>query len=115
MARKRYLKKSPHDVYRIYDEHSNLLYVGCSWDAFSRVPQHKREYQPWWHLASTVDIDTFSDFATARLVEAQAIADESPAWNIAKETMALVRGRNIDPVTIDAFRGIPIAEFWRSI
>lgn len=115
MARRRYLKKSPHDVYRIYDANSTLLYVGCSWDAFKRVPQHKHEYQRWWHLASTVDIDTFSDFATARLVEAHAIADESPLFNIAKESKALVRGRNIDQVTIDAFRGIHIAEFWGSV
>lgn len=111
--RRRYLKDSPHDVYRIYDASGHLLYVGCSWNAFSRVPQHKCDYQPWWPDAATVDIDTFADFTTARMVEAQAIASESPIGNRAKESMALVRGRGIDPVTIDAFRGIPIAEFWK--
>lgn len=113
--RRRNLKRSPHDVYRIYDAHKNLLYVGCSWNAFSRVKQHKGEHQRWWPLASVVDIDTFPDFATARLIEAQAIANESPAWNVTKEAIAMVRGRNIDPVTTETFRGIPIADFWRTV
>lgn len=113
MARRRNLTNKPHDVYRIYDATGALLYVGCSWNAFSRVPQHKHEHRPWFPLAATVDVDTFPDLRTARLVEALAIAEERPAWNVATERMAIVRGRGTEPATIDVFRSIPIQDFWK--
>jgi predicted GIY-YIG superfamily endonuclease len=104
----------PHDVYRVRDAAGNLLYVGCSVNAFRRIQQHKAEYQPWFPAAATVDIEQYEDFRSGRLVEALAIEEESPLWNRAKESMALIRGRDLRPVVLEAFEGIPISEFWRA-
>lgn len=115
MSRRVRLYGKPHDVYRVRDDAGNLLYVGCSVNAFRRIRQHKAEYQPWFPHAATVDIDQYEDFTTGRLVEAQAIAEEGPLWNRAPEGMALVRGRNKTPVAIESFAGVPIADFWRTV
>lgn len=104
----------PHDVYRVRDAAGNLLYVGCSVNAFKRVQQHKAEYQPWFPAAATVDIEQYSDFRSGRLVEALAIAEENPLWNRAKESMAIVRGRELRPDVLESYAGIPISEFWRA-
>lgn len=101
-----------HDVYRIRDSRGVLLYVGCSVNAFNRVTQHKYEYQPWFPLASTVDIEQYPDRITARYVEAHAIKNEQPRWNRAKESMALIRGSHLTPEVLDELWGIPISEFW---
>lgn len=101
-----------HDVYRIRDKHGVLLYVGCSVNAFKRVTQHKHEYQPWFPLAATVDIEQYPDRTTARYVEAHAIQNEAPRWNRAREAMALVRGAHLVPEVLDELWGIPISEFW---
>jgi predicted GIY-YIG superfamily endonuclease len=108
-TRKR-LAKLPHDVYRIRDKAGALLYVGCSVNAFRRVKQHKNEYQPWFPLAATVDIEQYEDLATARFIEASAIAYEAPIWNTAQESRALRRGSNHLP--LDVMNGIPVSDFW---
>lgn len=112
MSRRTRLFNVKHDVYRVRDSHGALLYVGCSVDAFRRVPQHKYEYQSWFPLAVTVDIDQYCDRKTARYVEALAIEHEAPMWNRARESMALTRGAGLTLEVLDAFRGIPISEFW---
>jgi hypothetical protein len=110
----RRLSKLPHDVYRVRDTHGALLYVGCSVNAFKRVKQHKSEYQPWFPLAATVDIEQYQDLATGRYVEACVIANEYPIWNNAQEAMALQRGGNLAPVVLERFVDIPLADFWTS-
>lgn len=110
-TRKR-LSSLPHDVYRIRDKEGSLLYVGCSVNAFKRLKQHKHEYQPWFPLAATVDIEQYQNLATARFIEAQAIAMEAPIWNTAQEASALRRGADLTPEVLDRFTGIPIADFW---
>lgn len=112
MSRRTRLFNVKHDVYRIRDSHGALLYVGCSVDAFRRVPQHKHEYQRWFPLAATVDIDQYRDRKTARYVEAYAIEHEAPIWNRAREARALARGADLPLDALDSFRGIPISEFW---
>lgn len=109
---RRGMKTKPHDVYRVFDKDRTLLYVGCSSNAFKRIQQHKYEYQAWFPSACTVDIDQYPDRVTARLVEAQSIATESPVWNVRKEAMAIFRGRGITPSPIDQIDEIPIDMFW---
>jgi len=104
----------PHDVYRVMDAAGNLLYVGCSVNAFKRIQQHKAEHQPWFPDAASVDIEQYADFTSGRLVEALVIAEEKPIWNRAQESMALVRGRHLRPAVIESYAGIPMSEFWRA-
>lgn len=113
MSRRR-ISRMRHDVYRIRDKTGALLYVGCSLNAFKRVQQHKHEYQPWFPLAATVDIEQYQDRMTARYVEAHAIANEYPIWNTAQEAMALTRGidRDLAPVILERHIDIPVKEFW---
>ena len=108
----RRLYKKPHDVYRVRDSAGALLYVGCSINAFKRVKQHKNEYQPWFPLASTVDIVQYQDLRTARYIEAHAIATEAPIWNAAQEAAALRRGAGLEAAEIERFERIPIKDFW---
>lgn len=112
MSRRTRLYGLKHDVYRIRDIHGRLLYVGCSVNAFKRVIQHKHEYQPWFPLAATVDVEQYPDRLTARYVEAHAIKNETPIWNHAKESMALMRGSHLTPEVLEEYWGIPISEFW---
>lgn len=112
LARKKRLSKIPHDVYRIRDEAGALLYVGCSVNVFKRIQQHKAEYQPWFPLAATVDIDQYPDLVTARYKEAHAIATEWPIWNTAREASALRRRDQITDTVIDTLTGVPIRDFW---
>jgi predicted GIY-YIG superfamily endonuclease len=102
----------PHDVYRVRDNKGALLYVGCSVNAFKRIQQHKYEYQRWFPLAATVDIDQYCDRTTARYIEAHAIKHEAPIWNTAQEAMALIRGKDLTPEVLDSFVGIPVSAFW---
>ena len=112
MSRRVRLGRLPHDVYRVRDIKGALLYVGCSVNAFKRVKQHKNEYQPWFPLAATVDIQQYCDRTTARYIEAHAIKHEAPIWNTAQEARALDRGRDLAPEVLDEFNGIPVSEFW---
>lgn len=100
-----------HDVYRIFDEAGCLLYVGCSINAFARVPQHKHENQPWWGQARRVDIDRYPSKRIARGVEAAAIANEAPMYNRAKEAQALRRLGDFLPVSIESDYDIGIGFF----
>ena len=111
MSRRKYYT-TKHDVYRVYDENRTLLYVGCSINGFERIKQHKHERQFWWKYACTVDILQYPDKTTARGVEAKAIAEEHPIWNIAKEHSALTRLRGTTPEPIDAMTNLPINDFF---
>jgi hypothetical protein len=72
------------DLYRLYDAEWVLLYVGISRNAFYRFRQHSR--RPWWPLVDWVQIFTYRDRFTAEVLEAAAIRDESPLYNIDRGT-----------------------------
>lgn len=109
MRRKRTrLISLPHDVYKIRDTAGRLLYVGCAVNAFTRARQHKAENQPWFPAAATVDIAQYPNMKTARSVEALSIRDESPIWNIAKETRAANRATNATHAPLEEFLGVPM-------
>jgi len=112
-GRRKSLRRSKHDVYRVRETSGALLYVGCSVNAFLRVQQHKAEHQPWFPMAALVDITRYPDRDTARQIEAAAIANEAPAWNKAQEATALRRANGVAVVPLEHYEGIPIAEFWR--
>lgn len=73
--------KSPHYVYRCYDEDGRLIYVGCTVDPVGRLAHHRAN--AWWgHQISTVRNIVFpnKDYALTR--EREAIGEERPRWNV---------------------------------
>lgn len=80
----RRLSKMPTDVYRVYDRHGQLLYVGAAVDVFSRMREHRR-YAGWWFLADSATVNRYENRNIARHVEAVAIRDEAPLYNVTRE------------------------------
>lgn len=74
----------PTDVYRVYDECGHLLYVGVSTNVFYRMREHKA-YAEWWPLANSGTVARYENRYMARKVEALAIRDESPVFNVVRE------------------------------
>jgi hypothetical protein len=71
----------PTQLYRHYDKDGQLLYVGISLSAVSRLSQHKEK--PWYTEIATVTIETLPTRAHALRAERRAIWGESPRYNVA--------------------------------
>lgn len=70
-----------HFIYRHYDKNDNLLYVGISLSAISRLSSHKNS-SPWFHKISSVKIEGCESKASAIQKEKEAIKKERPMYNI---------------------------------
>jgi predicted GIY-YIG superfamily endonuclease len=81
------------DLYRLYNAEDQLLYVGISWSAMSRLAQHKNEKR-WWKTVARVDIEHFATRKQALQAESVAIKNEQPVHNIAG------RGSFIDGIEV---------------
>lgn len=81
----RRLARLPTDVYRVYDAPGRLLYVGSSVNVFQRMREH-RLYAAWWPMAAEGTVTRYENRAIARKVEALAIRDEGPQFNVTRET-----------------------------
>lgn len=69
-------------VYRAYDRHCRLLYVGCTKNLASRLRTHiSNSGAGWWSEVSCVSVEEFPTYDDAYLAEARAIADEAPLYN----------------------------------
>lgn len=72
------------DVYRLYggdiEEGLELLYVGISWDARVRWSSHRRG--PFWDQVTYATVNTFASRWAAEVMEAHAIANEYPRYNV---------------------------------
>lgn len=68
-------------VYRLFDEHGFLLYVGIAADVKARFSQHSKD-KPWWPDVARWEVEWFRDRATAAAAEAAAIVEEGPAYNV---------------------------------
>lgn len=66
-------------LYRIYNAHRTLLYVGFSTHPADRVRSHRS--QPWWWQAGTAEFERCDDEAHARALELHAIRTEHPLYN----------------------------------
>lgn len=73
----------PHDLYRLYDGQGSLLYIGISYSALGRIPQH-RAAQPWWTEVRSIDVQPLGDVSReeAERLERQAILTEKPIHNV---------------------------------
>lgn len=72
----------PSFVYRLFDEHGDLLYVGITDNVKTRLSQHAA-VQPWWHQVVDVKVLLVPTRKEAEQVERAAIASERPQMNIA--------------------------------
>lgn len=69
------------DLYRHFDEHGNLLYVGISVTAVVRFSQHRVSAQ-WYDAIRTMTIEKFNTREEAYKAEQLAIENEKPLFNI---------------------------------
>lgn len=69
-------------LYRFYDKHENLLYVGISNDPWRRWRQHVYE-KPWYPQVKHQAVTWYETEDEARAAETRAIRAEHPKFNVA--------------------------------
>jgi excisionase family DNA binding protein len=69
------------NLYRHFDSSNNLLYVGISINAVSRLSQHKQASH-WFDEIVRIEIQKLPDRETALEAERKAISEERPLHNI---------------------------------
>jgi len=74
------VEAGPTALYRLYDEHGWLLYIGITIDTKRRLKEHHRE--PWWPMVARRDIESL-DYGGQRAERAEiaAIRAELPLLN----------------------------------
>jgi hypothetical protein len=73
-------------LYRLYDEHDFLLYVGVSLSTFRRLSEHAQG-KGWWQQVRKITLEPQSSRAGALAAEARAILEECPLYNIAGQPL----------------------------
>lgn len=70
-------------VYRAYDQHNRLLYIGCTIDVESRLKAHRKSPKSaeWFPLVTSVEIEEFESKRLALDAEREAIHAERPLFN----------------------------------
>lgn len=71
----------PTDLYRYYDSHNRLIYVGVSKSAVVRAMQHEHTAH-WWDSWTVMTRERFDDRGAALAAERAAIINERPLCNI---------------------------------
>lgn len=89
-------------LYRFYDAHEHLLYIGISNDPRRRWKQHAKS-KPWYPQVRHQALTWYASEAAARKAETIAIRQESPQYNIAG-AIRPARAR----VTLPAHLGRPV-------
>jgi predicted GIY-YIG superfamily endonuclease len=97
--RTRDLNQEPHVVYRIYDAHDNLLYVGVSVNFEARFRDHKNRAE-WGPDYARHELTWFPNRPEAESAEVAAIMDERPKYNVAA-TVRLPRPEKPIRFTLD--------------
>lgn len=77
------------ELYRHFDEHGALLYVGISLSSAARLAQHK-DHSQWFKEIKRVEIERYADRQMALLAEQEAIKKEQPKYNI--------RHKKVEPI-----------------
>lgn len=72
-------------VYRFWDHHGALLYVGVTSNLETRFKDHSGKH--WWPQASHSTVEAHPNRALALVAEATAIMDEKPLHNIQRPTL----------------------------
>lgn len=75
-----------HVLYRVFDDHNVLLYVGITNDPVLRFRTHRHE-KPWWKQhVHTAKFEYFYNRADLEAAEKYAIRHENPVYNIASRS-----------------------------
>ena len=70
------------EVYRLYNDRDELLYVGFSTNLVERLRGHSHKCgQPWWPEVAYCSLEQFSGETEALAAEVSAIKTESPRYN----------------------------------
>lgn len=72
---------TPTDLYRLWDERGELLYVGVSIDVARRFHQHAAA-SPWWCRVTWCGVERFPTRPDALNAEWAAVASERPTHNV---------------------------------
>lgn len=75
------IQSIPTALYRLYDIHDELLYVGITTDTVQRWKQHARE-RYWWPEVTRWTIEEHPDRLSAESAEMFAIKLETPRHNV---------------------------------
>jgi hypothetical protein len=71
----------PQSLYRMYDAHGSLLYVGITQRRMQRFHEHSAS-QPWWSQVARIDVEHHPDRASVEAAERHAIQTEDPHYNV---------------------------------
>ena len=81
-------------LYRHFNSHGILLYVGISLNAITRFSEH-RSSSKWSSQIASMTIEQFSSHAEAYDAETQAIRTEHPRHNISKTTKQKIKLKSL--------------------
>ena len=69
-------------VYRCYDRHGVLLYIGCTSNLTRRLNEWETAYPWWWRQVAHVSLSLFQTMQSAFAAEREAIIREFPKANV---------------------------------
>lgn len=75
------IQTKPHALYRFYDRHGALLYVGITATLPERLKAHRDE-KPWWCDVADIKVEHFPDRRSVIEAEKKAIRTENPRHNV---------------------------------
>ena len=102
----------PHILYRLFDAHGDLLYIGITNDINLRFYSH-RNSKPWWPEVSSHSAD--SDFKSRwdlEAAECEAIRTECPKYNTMYNEHRFDRTPTpLSPEVVEAFKNVRTSLF----
>lgn len=75
------LNERPHALYRFYDRHRALLYIGITACLPTRLTHHD-DHKPWWTDVADITVQHFTGRDAVLDAEAKAIRTERPLHNV---------------------------------
>lgn len=106
-----YSKADPHAIYRVFDRHNRVIYIGSSYDPDARIKTHRSE-QPWRAEIFRWETGWHQDWRSANAAEHAAIWREDPDHNFVGTALSAIINRNrLDVDTIAAARALRTERF----
>lgn len=75
-------------LYRFFDRAGQLLYIGITVNPPARFRDHQNK--TWWHLVTTIALETHATQASLLEAEQRAIVAERPLFNVVHNTPIVV-------------------------
>lgn len=85
------ITKTPHALYRFFDEGGELLYIGITNNPTARFRQHGSD-KDWWHEVATIRMERYSSRDAVLVAEKRAIIEEKPRYNVVHAAGTLTPG-----------------------